>query len=157
EALLKSKAVIPGNSAKSPLIERVTSQDEAKRMPLKAPPLAEKEIALLRAWIDQGVSWQEGFSFGKPRYVATLQPRRPELPPARDGRTNPIDRILDAYMQQHKVTPAPLDDAAFLRRVSLDLIGLLPTTEQLDAFLADATADKRDRLIRRLLDDQQGY
>src|SRR5262249_13714547 len=120
--------------------------------------LTEKEVALLRAWIDQGVSWQEGFSFAKAGYVAPLFPRRPELPPARDGHTNPIDRIVDAYYQQHRIPPpTPIDDATFLRRVSLDLVGLLPTPAQLAAFLADAAPDKRERLIGQLLANNRAY
>src|SRR5439155_21487516 len=79
-ALVKSKAVVPGKSAESPLIERVTSEDADTRMPPKGKPLTEKEVALLRAWIDQGVAWQEGFSFAKTAYVAPLKPRRPEPP-----------------------------------------------------------------------------
>src|SRR5262249_37709244 len=157
-ALLKSKAVVPGNSAPSEATARATAKDDAERMPPKGTPLTEKEVALLRAWIDQGVSWQEGFSFAKAGYVAPLFPRRPELPPARDGHTNPIDRIVDAYSQQPRIPPpTPIDDATFLRRVSLDLVGLLPTPEQLDAFLADAAPDKRERLIRQLLANNRAY
>ena len=90
--------------------------------------------------------------------MAPLKPRRPDLPPAHDGMANPIDRILDAYLRQHKVAwPQPLDDAAFVRRLYLDVIGLLPTPEQLDAFLNDAAPDKRARLIQQLLADRRGY
>jgi hypothetical protein len=158
ELVLRSKAVIPGNAAKSALIERVTSMDPEQRMPLKGKALTEKEVAVLRAWIDEKVPWQEGFSFVAGGYLAPLKPRRPTLPPARDGRNNPIDRILDAYLVPHKVPqPAGIDDAAFLRRVSLDVVGLLPAPEQLRAFLADRAADRRARFSRRLLDDRRGY
>jgi hypothetical protein len=156
--LLKSKAVVPGKSGESLLIEKVTAKDAKERMPQKGPPLTAKEVALLRAWIDQGVAWQEGFSFAKTAYVARLKPRRPELPPAQGDRTNPVDRIVDAYLKKHRLpTPPPVDDATFLRRVSLDLVGLLPTPEQLDAFRADTAKDKRERWIGRLLDDRQAY
>ncbi|MEZ6091258.1 MAG: DUF1553 domain-containing protein [Pirellulaceae bacterium] len=61
-------------------------------------------------------------------------------------------------MSEHQVArPAPIDDATFLRRVSLDLVGLLPTVEQLDQFLADPAADKRDRKIDELLNDRIAY
>ncbi|HEY8505906.1 MAG TPA: PSD1 and planctomycete cytochrome C domain-containing protein [Gemmataceae bacterium] len=157
-ALLKSEAVVPGKAGESVLIERVSSNDPELRMPPKGPALTAKEVALLRAWIDQGVPWQEGFTFAKPVYAAPLKPRRPELPPARDGLTNPVDRIAAAYFEKHKLPPPPtLDDAAFVRRLYLDVIGLLPTPEEQDAFLADEAPDKRDRLIRRLLDDRQRY
>lgn len=158
ESLLRSKAIQPGKSADSTLLKRVTSKDPQVRMPPKGDGLSEKEVAVLRAWIDEGASWQEGFSFLKAAYVAPLKPRKPDLPPVADGRTNPIDRIVGAYWAQRKVTPpAALDDAAFLRRATLDVVGLLPTTAQLDAFLTDTAPDKRDKLIRKLLDDKQGY
>jgi cytochrome c553 len=157
-ALIGSQAVVPGDSSASPLIERVTSGDPAERMPPKADPLTEKEIAVLRAWIDEGVAWQEGFSFAKASYMAPLKPRRPELPPAHDGRTSGIDRIVDAYFDQHgDVPPEAIDDSAFIRRLSLDVIGLLPAPEELDAFVADAAPDKRAQLIARLLGNRRAY
>jgi hypothetical protein len=156
--ILKKKAVVPGKSAESDLIQRVISTDKDVRMPQKGEPLSAKEVELLRAWIDQGFAWEEGFSFKATTYVAPLKPRRPALPPARDGHDHPIDRILDAYFAQHKVPPpAPLDDVAFVRRVYLDLIGLLPASEEVDAFLKDTAPDKRARLVRKLLDEKRSY
>jgi hypothetical protein len=156
--VLKKKAVVPGKSADSELIKRVTSTDKDVRMPSKGEPLPAKEVELLRAWIDQGFAWEEGFSFKAPTYVAPLKPRRPVLPPARDGHDHPIDRLLDAYFAQHKVDPpAPLDDVTFARRVYLDVIGLLPAPAELDAFVKDAAADKRQRLVRKLLDEKRSY
>jgi hypothetical protein len=112
----------------------------------------------LRRWIDEGLPWQEGFAFGKPAYVAPLAPRRPELPPARDGRTNPIDRLLDAYFAEYDLKrPLPVGDEVFLRRVYLDVIGLLPTLDQRDAFLKDKSPDKRNRLVRELLAHERAY
>jgi mono/diheme cytochrome c family protein len=151
EALFKSKKI-------DKIIDRVTSTDADERMPPKGPPLTAKEVATLKAWIEQGTPWQPGFSFAKSVYVAPLNPRRPEIPPAHDGLTNPLDRILDVYFRQHKVAwPKPLDDAAFARRLYLDVIGLPPTPEQLDSFLNDSAPDKRQRLIQKLLADRRGY
>ncbi|HZT19940.1 MAG TPA: DUF1549 domain-containing protein, partial [Dongiaceae bacterium] len=158
EAILKKKAVVPGKSAASELFRRVTSSEPDKRMPPKGDRLTAKQVELLRAWIDQGLPWEEGFTFKTPAYVPPLKPRRPTLPPARAGREHAIDRILDAYHARHKVEPpAPLDDAAFARRVYLDLIGLLPAPAELSAFLKDNAPDKRSRLVRRLLDDKRAY
>jgi hypothetical protein len=158
EDLLRKKVAVPGKSGESKLYKRITSKDPEERMPLKADPLLAREVELLAAWIDQGLPWQEGFSFKAATYVAPLKPRRPVLPPARPGREHPIDRILDAYDAAHKLEPpAPLDDAAFLRRVYLDVIGLLPTPAELDAFLKDPAPDKRERVIRRLLGDNRAY
>jgi hypothetical protein len=158
ESVLKSEAVAPGKSGASELIERVTSDDPEFRMPPKGDRLSAAEVDRLRAWIDQGVMWEPGFSFKGRSYVAPLKSRRPELPRARDGRDHPVDRIIDAYLAKHDVRlPAPLDDAAFVRRLYLDVIGLLPPPDELDAFLKDQSPDKRDRLIRRVLDDGRAY
>jgi hypothetical protein len=158
EAVLKAKVVVPGKSAESELLKRVTSTDPDERMPPKGKPLSPQEVALLRGWVDQGLPWQEGFTFKAATYVAPLKPRRPTLPPARAGRDHPIDRLLDAYYTRHRLTPpAPLDDAAFARRLYLDLIGQLPAPEELSAFLKDAAPDKRDRLVRRLLGERRAW
>jgi hypothetical protein len=156
--VLRKKAVVPGKSADSEIIKRVTSTDKDVRMPSKGEPLPAKEVALLRAWIDEGFAWEDGFSFKVADYVPPLKPRRPTLPAAHDGRDHPIDRIIDAYLAKHKVaSPVPLDDAAFVRRVYLDLIGVLPAPEEVAAFLKDTAPDRRDRLIRKLLDDKRSY
>ena len=84
--------------------------------------------------------------------------KRPEIPPPVDGRDRPIDRFADAYFAAHKLTlPLAVDDATFARRVYLDLIGLLPTRDQLKQFLADPAADKRDRLVDQLLANNTAY
>lgn len=158
EALLDSGIAEPGASADSSLLERVTTDDSDLRMPLEAPPLSAEEIDVLRRWIDAGLPWQEGFTFKKNAYEAPLKPRRPELPPAADANANPIDRIVAAYWQEHGVEPPkPLTDAAFYRRASLDLVGLLPTVDEVAAFTADTASDKRQKLVRQLLDDRTAY
>jgi hypothetical protein len=158
EALVKSKAVIPGKSSASVLVKRITSHDPEVRMPPKGKALSVKEIDLLRAWIDQGVPWEAGFTFKVEHYAAPLKPRRPELPPARPGLEHPIDRILGVYFARHKLAPpAPVDDVAFLRRVYLDAIGLLPAPAETEAFLKDDHADKRERLVRRLLHERRAF
>jgi len=157
EDLLKSKVALPGKIKDSDLLHRVTSKDK-DRMPPKGDPLSPKEVALLTAWIEQGLVWEPGYTFKRGAYVAPLKPRRPELPPARPGVEHPIDRIVDAYFTKNKVTaPQPLDDIAFLRRVHLDLIGLLPTPEEVDAFLSEKSPNKRDRAIQSLLAESRPY
>jgi hypothetical protein len=149
------KAAIPGKSAMSELVKRVTSQDPDERMPPEGKPLEEKEISILKRWIDEGLAWESGFTFKARSYVAQLKPRRPAIPPG-DG--HPIDRILAAYFTAHKIAaPPPLDDATFARRAYLDLIGLLPAPGELDAFVKDASPEKRAALVRRLLDEKRAY
>jgi Protein of unknown function (DUF1549)/Protein of unknown function (DUF1553)/Planctomycete cytochrome C len=158
EAMLKSEAVVPGQSGESELIDRLTSDDPNYRMPQKGAPLTADEVARIKAWIDQGVPWERGFTFKQSGYSAPLKLSRPKLPPARAGRDHPIDRIVGAYFAANQVDPPrPLDDAAFARRVFLDVIGLLPPPEELESFVNDATPVKRMRLIGRLLDDRRAF
>ncbi len=146
------ESVVPGKSAESDLLDRLTSDDEELRMPPEGPRVSAKEIAVLKKWIDAGLPWDEKFVFQPPAYEPPLKPRRPKLPPAVNGRTHPLDRIIDAYLAGNKTpAPAPIDDAAFLRRASLDVVGLLPDPETLAGFLADDRSDKRARLIHELL------
>jgi hypothetical protein len=158
EALLKSKAAVPGGAAESELIKRLTSDDPDERMPAKAPPLAPKEVAIFKAWVDQGLAWEEGFSFSPNRYIPPVKPRPVELPPERDGAKHPIDRLVAAYLDEQTLTwPAELEDAAFARRASLDVIGLLPAPGELGVFLANGFSDKREQFVRGLLDDRRAY
>jgi hypothetical protein len=158
EALLKSKAVVPGKSGASEVVRRITSQDPEVRMPPKGKTLSAKEVELLRRWIDAGVPWEAGVTLKVEQYAAPLKPRRPALPPPRPGLEHPIDRILDAYFTRNKLDPpAPVDDVAFLRRAYLDVIGLLPAPSETAAFLSDQHPDKRRRLVQRLLDERRAF
>lgn len=159
ELILDAAAVEVGKAEKSRIIELISSTDPESQMPPKdRPRLSKKEQATLAAWINQGLAWEAGFSFAKKTYEPPLKPRRPALPAASEGRDHPIDRLLDAYLAQHKVPrPAPVDDATFLRRVYLDLTGLLPTPAARAEFLADERPDRRTRLIQKLLNDEVAY
>ena len=158
ESVLKSDAVVAGKSGESEIMERLTSDDPEMRMPPKGDRVSAQELSKFKAWIDEGVNWEDGFTFKESTYNAPLKLKKVDLPPAKDGRDHPIDRIVDAYFAKNKVTPQPpLDDAAFLRRASLDLIGLLPTPAQRDAFVKDSAPDKRTQFIKRTLDDKVDY
>ena len=144
--------VVSGKSAESALIKAILSADPDEQMPPKGKRVPAEQVALLKQWIDEGLPWEEGFAFKKPAYEPPLKPRMPVLPTAVDGRSNPLDRILDSYLAQKKLPrPAAIDDATFVRRAYLDLIGLLPSAKDLEAFAKDTTADKRARLIDSLL------
>jgi hypothetical protein len=101
------------------------------------------------------LKWDPAVTFAKPP-ARNLKPRQPALP---DGpEANPLDRLLQAYFDQHGVKSAALvEDRLFARRAYLDVIGLLPTPEELAAFLQDPAPDKRPALVRRLLADNPRY
>ncbi len=144
--------VTAGQTQKSKLLEAIVSADPDVRMPPKGERLSPVEVATLRAWVEQGAVWTEGFAFKKPAYEPPLRPRQPVLPEARAGRTHPIDRVLDGWLADKGApTPVLADDATFLRRVTLDLIGMLPSAEEARAFAADRRPDKRALLVRSLL------
>ena len=144
--------VTAGQARKSKLLDAIVSADPDVRMPPKGERLSPAEVDVLRAWVEQGAVWTEGFAFKKPAYEPPLRPRQPVLPAARDGRTHPIDRVLDGWLAEKGApTPPVADDATFLRRVSLDLVGVLPSAEEAQAFAADRRPDKRGLLVRSLL------
>ena len=150
--------VVPGKGADSYLIKMVSGQIPGELMPARGPRLTPSEIATLRTWIDQGVSF--GSSDTATLWTAPLGPHRPKLPPAPagSGLTNPIDLLLRPYFTATKTAPPPLvDDRTFARRLSLDTIGLLPPPEELDAFVRDRQPGKRARLAARLLGDNRAY
>ncbi|NBU41079.1 MAG: DUF1549 domain-containing protein [Planctomycetia bacterium] len=146
------------DSASSELIARVTSTDPDFRMPSDGPPLPEEAVAVLRRWIDEGAVWEEGFAFSGTAWEPPLRLAAVTLPPPRDGRTNPVDRIVDAYHAARGRVPAPrCDDRTFIRRASLDLVGLLPDPDRVAAFVADGDPGKRAGLVRELLGDRVAY
>ncbi|MEZ5384968.1 MAG: DUF1549 domain-containing protein [Prosthecobacter sp.] len=136
----------------SHLLEVVTTDDEDLRMPPEGDGLSPAEAALLKEWITQGLPWESGFAFKTPAYEPMLTPRKVALPPAKDGREHPVDRLIASYFEKERLPwPEPLGDEAFLRRAHLDLVGLLPTPEERAAFLANTKPDKRARLVEALL------
>lgn len=150
-------ALTSGNSAESYLIELVSGLNPEEVMPTKGTKLTAQQVGLLRAWIDQDVPWAPGFTFAK-QPPLNLRPRQPLLPPAAPGWENPVDRLLWAQLQRAGLTTtAPVDDRRFARRVYLDVIGLLPTPEELAAFTGDAQTGRRERLVDRLLADSARY
>lgn len=158
EALLETGVVEPGDSSASYLIDLVTSDDPKMQMPPKGERLTKEEVETLRRWIDADLPWEEGFSFKAETYQAPLKPRRPELPATEAGVDNPLDQIIFHYWKERGVEPPqPISDAEFYRRASLDLVGLLPTADEVEAFAADKSPDKRQALVRRLLGNQVAY
>ncbi|MDB5386982.1 MAG: hypothetical protein JWM11_2628, partial [Planctomycetaceae bacterium] len=146
------KVAIEGRGAASELIQRIVSNDDSLKMPPDGPRVPAAQIALLTQWIDAKLPWEQGFTFGRHNYEPPLKPRTPELPAAVDGRMHPIDRIIDTHLQQHKRQRlATVEDSLFVRRAFLDIVGLLPTPEELQAFLNDRNPQKREMLVQQLL------
>src|SRR5207253_10433166 len=117
-------AIVPGKASESKLIERVTAEEPAERMPpvKSGKHLTAEQIALLRQWIDQGAVWSEHWA-----YVA---PRRSPIPKVSDKAwpRNAIDYFILARLEAAGLRPSPeADKAKLLRRVTLDLTGLPPT------------------------------
>jgi mono/diheme cytochrome c family protein len=151
--------VMPGHSEQSRLIDLVNETDPEMAMPKKGRHLSPADIATLRAWIDQGAAWPAGVMVGTFKQAA-LEPRRPKVPGAAPGSglSNPIDLLLQPYFAANGVKlGAAVDDRTYARRVYMDVIGLLPEPEELEAFVADKATDKRPRLVEKLLGDHRRY
>lgn len=157
--LVDSGFVEVSDADTSHIVDLVESTDPDIQMPPSdRPRMSAEEIKVLRRWIESGLPWDEDFTFAIRTYEPPLRPRTPQLPAPVDGREHPIDRILDAYLIEKDLPrPQEIDDHVFLRRVSLDLVGLLPTPEQLTAFENDTDPSKRERIIDQLLANRVGY
>jgi len=150
-------AIMPGKSADSLLIHFVAGLAENKVMPQKGDRLTIQQIGLLRAWIDQGATWPDSASAtvdDKRNHWAFKAPVRPAEPKVKNKKwvRNPIDSFVLARLENEKLPPSPeADRVTLIRRLSLDLIGLPPTIEEVDRFLADKSADSYQQLVERKL------
>jgi Protein of unknown function (DUF1553)/Protein of unknown function (DUF1549)/Planctomycete cytochrome C len=151
------KAIQPGSASESLLYRRIAGIGEQPRMPMEGEPLLAAEIALVRAWIDQGAEWPDSVGADVAevkRHWAFTPPQRPSLPKIRNSQwpANPIDYFVLARLEKEGLAPSPLADrVTLLRRLSLDLIGLPPTIQEVDAFLADKSPNAYEKQVERLL------
>jgi uncharacterized membrane protein/mono/diheme cytochrome c family protein len=147
-----------GHPEDSDMIRRVklpAGHDDA--MPTKGKRLTDKEIAILEFWIKQGAPWPSGAEKSIYR-VAALEPRMPAIPAATGDLTNPVDRFVNVYFQKNKVAwKTVVDDRTYLRRVYLDVVGLLPTPDKIASFTADTRPNKREILVTELLNRNEDY
>ncbi len=142
------KAIVPEKPDESELIFRVEMDDPTIQMP---PPdfgktLNAEQVGLLRTWIEQGAEWTSHWAF--------VPPKRPDLPAvaASEWPKSPTDRFILSRLEKAGLHPSPeADKETLIRRVTLDLTGLPPTPEEVDAFLADETPEAYERLVDRLL------
>jgi hypothetical protein len=150
--------VRPGNGADSLIVHRIRGVG-GDQMPKDAAPLSGAEIALVARWIDEGARRSRAAPPAPPPWEAPLALTAPDLPEIvwRDW-TAPVDRLTAAHLRQHRQdSPALVSDAIYLRRVYLDIWGLLPTPEDQDAFARDRAPDKRRAIVARLLAADERY
>jgi hypothetical protein len=143
-------AIAPGSGAKSLLIARLLGQGGKPRMPLGFSPLTDAQIGAIRAWVDHGAVWPDGSNRKHWAYVA---PVRSKVPKVKTGAwvRNPIDAFVLARLEKEGMKPSPeADRITLLRRVTLDLIGLPPTPQEVDAFLADRSPNAYEKVLDRL-------
>ena len=144
----QARAIVPGNAAGSLVWRRVASEDPDERMPPAGSHrvLSEGEKATIRAWIEQGAEYQPHWAFAAP-----VRPETPAIERQGWGR-NEIDAFVLAGLEARGLAPSPeADRSALIRRLSLDLTGLPPTPQEVDAFLADASPGAYERVVDRLL------
>ncbi|MBS0202174.1 MAG: PSD1 domain-containing protein [Planctomycetes bacterium] len=144
-------AIVPGSPDKSPLWERITSTDPDLQMPpasAKKPKFTPAELALIRRWIEEGAEYEGHWAF---------LPLKSTVPPSVALPTrNPIDAFVRAKLVAIGLAPSPpADRATLLRRVTLDLTGLLPSPEEVLAFVQDPHEDAYERVVDRLLASPQ--
>lgn len=145
----------PGDSSGSLLFQRIVSEDKAVRMPLGGQALPPETVMLIRTWIERGAP---GLSIaagaGAAKHWAYVAPIRPAVPVVRNQAwvRNPVDAFILSRLEKEGLQPSPeATRETFIRRVSLDLIGIPPTPREIDEFLNDARPDAYERLVERLL------
>ena len=150
-------AIVPGKSGESLLIQAVSGTKPDLVMPKKGSRLTPDQIALLRAWIDQGPTWPASLASApddRRNHWAFKAPVRPAVPvPHRKGwARNPIDDFVLARLEKENLSPSPeADKITLIRRLSLDLVGLPPTVDEVQEFVHDSRPGAYERLVERLL------
>ena len=150
----------PGDSAASPLIHLVAGLVPDSKMPAKGDPLTPDQIGLLRAWIDQGAVWSdEGQADVDPikshwAFQPVKRPPVPALVYRKSHIVNPLDSFITARLAEKKLAPSPeADRVTLIRRLYFVMLGMPPTPEEVEAFLADKKPDAFERLVDKVLDD----
>ncbi|HUS05429.1 MAG TPA: DUF1549 and DUF1553 domain-containing protein, partial [Bryobacteraceae bacterium] len=151
----------PGKAADSRLYKRVAGLEQPA-MPL-GNKLSDREVQILKDWIDNGARWEGGPLIGSTKPAAPANPKswwafqrpvRPAVPqnPDRRWNANPIDGFVKAELDRRGLVPAPrADKRTLIRRAYLDLTGLLPAPAEVEEFLKDESADAYAKVLDRLL------
>src|SRR5262249_8628635 len=147
---VSADAIVPGKPDESLLVERIFSDDPKQVMPPanSGKVLTAEQKETLRKWIAAGAEYQSHWSF-------IPVPKQIAVPTVKDGSQwirNPIDAFVRERLGEAKIEPAAeVSREKWLRRVSFDLTGLPPTLDEIDAFLADQSADAYATVVDRLL------
>ena len=146
----KPDAIVPGKPEKSELIRRIESKDPHYLMPQsplgEAKPMKPEEVAILKRWVAEGAHYRPHWAFEKPARAPV-----PQVQTA--GWTNtPIDAFVLRKLTNEGLKPSPeADKRTLIRRVTLDLTGLLPTPEEVNQFVQDSSPQAYEHLVDRLL------
>jgi mono/diheme cytochrome c family protein len=147
-----ARALVPGDPAASEAWQRIISPHEDEVMPppdSHKPPLTPAQRDLIKRWIEQGAVYQNHWAFEP---IVRAEPPAGPAAASAGAADHPIDRFIAAKLAPHRLTlppAAPLE--TLVRRLTLDLTGLPPSTAEVDAFLADRAAGAYERLVDRLL------
>jgi Protein of unknown function (DUF1553)/Protein of unknown function (DUF1549)/Planctomycete cytochrome C len=143
----KTNAIVPGKPDESAILDRILAERDDERMP---PPeagarLTDAQVKTLKAWIAAGAKYEPHWAFTSP---VRVNPDRQ----GGGGTNHPIDGFVYSRLEKEGIKPSPqADKATLIRRASLDLIGLLPTPAEVDAFMKDDSANAYEKLVDRLL------
>ena len=141
--------IVPGKPEESLLLKRIVASDPHEVMPppeSKKKPLTEEEVAIVTEWIRQGANYEPHWAF-----VPPVKPVVPKVTDKAWPRT-PIDNFILATLESKGIAPSPeADKETLVRRVHLDLLGLPPTPEEIDAFLADTSDKAYEQMVDRAL------
>ena len=141
-------AIVAGDPLASALVQRISSTDAEERMPPAdaTRQLTAEEIRKIRAWIEQGVDWENLWSLTPVEKTALPAVTKTEWP------RNGLDYFVLQRLEGSGLQPSPeADRETLIRRLTLDLTGLPPTLEEIDAFLGDTNPDAYEKLVERLL------
>ncbi|MBC7925902.1 MAG: PSD1 domain-containing protein, partial [Bryobacteraceae bacterium] len=150
------KTIVAGKAADSALYQRVAGLTDQPRMPMGGK-LSPEQITILKSWIDSGAEWPDSAGAKESalkKHWAFVSPRRPAIPQIQNARWayNDIDRFIAARLEKEELKPSPeADRTTLLRRLSLDLVGLPPTWEEVEAFVKDTSPKAWEKQVDRLL------
>jgi hypothetical protein len=140
-------ALVPGNPDASELMNRLIHHDPEMRMPLESDPLSNEEIEKIRRWIEQGANWDIHWAYIAPKPVQLPDVRNQTWP------KNGIDYFILERLETENFTPSSeAGCGTLLRRVSLDIIGLPPSAEEINAFCAGPSDASYETHVDRLFD-----